>query len=102
MVFDQVVDVVVIGTGASGCAAALAAAQSGLSVVQLEKTMALGGTTAESYGLLWVPGLGDADSSAAAHDVDEAVTYLRFLSAGRLSDGEARRYCVGIGEAIDF
>lgn len=98
MSFDEQTDVVVIGTGASGCAAAVAAARAGLEVVQLEKTMLLGGSTTESYGLIWVPNWSDSAQS----DLDDAVRYLRALGAGGVGEEEARRYCLRALEAVEF
>ena len=50
------VDVLVLGSGAAGMAAALTAAHSGLKVLVCEKTELVGGTSATSGGSLWVPG----------------------------------------------
>ncbi|WP_328644040.1 3-oxosteroid 1-dehydrogenase [Amycolatopsis sp. NBC_00348] len=49
-------DVVVVGSGAAGMTAALAAANGGLSVVLLEKAACFGGSTARSGGGVWLPG----------------------------------------------
>ena len=49
------VDVVVIGSGASGLAAALSACASGASVLVLESEHLVGGTSAISGGAAWVP-----------------------------------------------
>ncbi|WP_326947599.1 3-oxosteroid 1-dehydrogenase [Amycolatopsis sp. NBC_01307] len=49
-------DVVVVGSGAAGMTAALAAAHGGLSVVLLEKAACFGGSTARSGGGVWLPG----------------------------------------------
>ena len=46
--FDEAVDVVVVGSGSAGAAAALRLAKAGLSVLMLEKTERLGGTSAMS------------------------------------------------------
>lgn len=52
---EQVYDVIVVGSGASGLAAAATAAHHGLSVLVLEKHDRFGGTSAWSGGWLWVP-----------------------------------------------
>lgn len=44
------VDVLVVGTGASGMAAAITAASQGLKVLVVEKEASYGGTTARSGG----------------------------------------------------
>jgi succinate dehydrogenase/fumarate reductase flavoprotein subunit len=66
-------DVVVIGAGAGGMTAAAVAAAEGLSVLLIEKTELVGGTTAWSGGMVWIPvntgmkhaGIDDSRSDAA-------------------------------------
>ena len=53
--WDEQVDLLVLGTGAGGLSAAVTAANEGLSVLVLEKTEFLGGTTAYSAGTCWIP-----------------------------------------------
>jgi succinate dehydrogenase/fumarate reductase flavoprotein subunit len=68
-------DVVVVGGGASGLVAATAARRLGREVVVLEASDSVGGSTAASGGMLWLPGneamrkLGETDSAddARAH-----------------------------------
>ncbi len=48
-------DLIVIGSGAAGMAAAVTAAGHGLSVLMLEKADVIGGTTAWSGGWIWAP-----------------------------------------------
>ncbi len=49
-------DLVVIGSGAGGMSAALAAADAGLRTVVFEKSPSFGGSTALSGGGMWIPG----------------------------------------------
>ena len=55
MANDPAHDVIVLGAGAGGLAAACAAAARGLRVLLLEKTAWVGGTAAISGGMVWVP-----------------------------------------------
>ncbi len=48
-------DLVVVGSGAAGMTAALAAAHNGLSTLVIEKAATYGGSTARSGGGVWVP-----------------------------------------------
>ncbi|WP_227982595.1 3-ketosteroid-delta-1-dehydrogenase [Nocardia spumae] len=72
------VDLLIVGSG-TGLAAALTAAEAGLSALVVEKSGYVGGSTARSGGAFWVPGnfvLADrqpADGAAAASAYVEAV-----------------------------
>jgi 3-oxosteroid 1-dehydrogenase len=53
--FDDAADVIVVGTGAAGYSAAIAAVKHGSSVIQLEKAGRVGGTTRKAQGWIWAP-----------------------------------------------
>jgi succinate dehydrogenase/fumarate reductase flavoprotein subunit len=75
MLASDAYDVVVIGAGAGGMTAAAVAAAEGLRVLVIEKTEFVGGTTAWSGGMVWIPanarmkqaGLDDSPSDAAKY-----------------------------------
>jgi 3-oxosteroid 1-dehydrogenase len=79
-------DVIVAGSGISGVSAALAAAESGLSVAIFEKDELIGGGTCLSFGGIWVgcnhlaKAIGIADSREAVLD------YMRFVAGGAADD----------------
>lgn len=70
-------DVIVVGSGAAGLSAALAAAHDGAKVVVLEKSRWLGGTTAMSGAGTWVPGNHHMKAAGIADSPEETLEYIR-------------------------
>ncbi|MDH4652300.1 MULTISPECIES: FAD-dependent oxidoreductase [unclassified Pseudomonas] len=70
-------DVLVIGSGASGLAAAVTAAHHGLDVLVAEKTHQFGGTSAWSGGWLWIPCNPLAKAEGADDSAQAVESYLR-------------------------
>ncbi|MER5669607.1 FAD-dependent oxidoreductase [Pseudonocardia alni] len=97
--WDHEADLVVVGTGAAGLGAAVVAAAEGLSVVVLEKTAWLGGTTAYSAGTCWAPGHRHQDDPEA--DRAAASGYLDALIGDRADPPLRRAYLDHAAEAID-
>ena len=85
-------DVVVLGTGAAGLVAALAAAAGGASVGLFEKAGHVGGTTAISGGGCWVPCSAQMAASGIADSRDDALRYLASLSFGYIRPGFAEAF----------
>ena len=77
-------DVVVLGTGAAGLVAALAAHDVGASVGLYEKGDVVGGTTALSGGILWVPNNPQAAAAGISDSGADALAYLDSLSLGMI------------------
>ena len=73
---DTAYDLVVIGAGGAGMAAALFAALEGKQVLLVERTEYVGGTTAWSAGTTWVPGTHHAAKVNPADTLADAADYL--------------------------
>ncbi len=73
-------DVLVVGSGAAGLAAACRARELGLDVVLAEASDLLGGTTATSGGVLWVPANHLMAGAGHVDDADRALEHLRAVT----------------------
>jgi len=74
------VDLVVVGSGAAGFAAAITAARAGLEVLLLEKQAELGGTTARSGTWIWIPNNRLMRDSGLVDVRDDALRYMARLT----------------------
>ncbi len=99
---DREYDVVVVGSGAAGMTAALAAAHNGLSVVLLEKAAHYGGSTARSGGGVWIPGNKALKASGRPDDREDARTYLHSIIGDVVPAEKIDTYLDRGAEAFDF
>ncbi len=83
-------DVIVLGAGAGGMAAAAVAASEGLEALLLEKTGYVGGTTAYSGGMVWAPNNPQQDKVGSTDTFEAARTYLA-ATAGQGAGADLRR-----------
>ncbi len=77
--FDEAFDWVVVGSGAGSMSSALVMRQAGKSVVILEKTQYVGGTTAKSGGVMWIPNNRFIKAAEPDESPEKAITYLDTL-----------------------
>ena len=91
---DSDFDIVVVGSGASGLTTALRATDSGARVAVLEKSPYLGGTSAVSGGMLWIPASGLP--GAGEEDFAATLRYLAHVTAGR-ADNEVLQSVLDAG-----
>lgn len=73
---DHTYDVVVAGSGAAAFAAAITAADAGLTVLMCESTDRWGGSSATSGGGLWLPNNPLMQREGAGDSRDEALAYM--------------------------
>ena len=83
-------DLLVIGAGAGGMCAALAAAIMGMKVLVCEKSSQVGGTAATSAGTIWVPGNRQSREAGFPDTREAARRYFKALLPDS-SDGEQLR-----------
>lgn len=98
---DTTVDLLVVGTG-TGMAAALAAHERGLSVLIIEKSAVVGGSTARSGGALWFPASPVLAEAGAGDTVERAQTYLESVVGGTAPASRARAFLAHQTQTIEM
>lgn len=96
--WDSEVDVIVCGTGAAGLTAALTAAANGAGVALFERAATVGGTTAVSGGIAWIP----AHQRGALLPVEDALAYLRAQALGAMDDALVETFVRTGSAMLDF
>ncbi len=101
--FDHEVDVLVVGVGCAGAAAAMEAARAGASVLALERASGPGGSSAQSGGELYLGG-GTAVQQACGFedDADNMYDYLVAALGPHADEEKLRLYCDGSLEHFEW
>ena len=73
---NETFDFVIVGSGGGSMCAALVLRKAGKSVLILEKSDLVGGTTAVSGGVMWIPNNRFMKSEGIADSREQAITYL--------------------------
>lgn len=94
-------DVLVVGGGSAGFAAAVTAAYNGAKVILIEKAHLFGGATCWSGGWMWVPNNQFA-KAAGIHETDEARTYLQAELKERFDAKRIDKFLEIAPKMIDF
>ncbi len=84
--WDREVDVVVVGSGGAALAAATLAHDGGAEVLILEKCDMIGGTTAVSGGVMWLPQNHHMAGAGIQDSREDAIAYIKRLAMGHEHD----------------
>lgn len=102
MSWDFTYDVVVIGSGASGFAAAITSRKEGLETILIEKEEVYGGASALSGGGVWVPNNRYLVEAGVKDSFEEAKTYLDQTIGDKVSDEMKETYLKRGVEMLDY
>lgn len=101
--WDREVDVVVLGTGGAALTAAITAHDQGSKVLVLEKTHQIGGTTAFSGGIPWIPLNRYMKEAGIEDNREDALKYMRRITGGKEPNPELLEvYVDNAYKAIDY
>lgn len=100
--WDEQTDVVVVGFGGAGAAAAAQACQLGLNVIALDRQHG-GGATAASGGVLYAGGGTRVQKKLGIKDSpEEMFRYLQLETQGVVRDDTLRRFCEESAGTVDW
>jgi 3-oxo-5alpha-steroid 4-dehydrogenase len=101
--FDREVDVLVVGLGCAGAAAAIEAAKAGSAVLVLERASGPGGSSALSGGELYLGGGTSVQKACGFEDdSDNMFAFLRAALGPHADEEKLRLYCDGSVEHFDW
>ena len=95
-------DVIVLGSGCAGMAAAVTATEAGFSTLLIEKGEMLGGGATASYGLLWVGTNHLAKEAGFSDTREDVVRYMTFLGGGEVETKRMTAFADTAPAAIKF
>ena len=98
---EDAFDLVVVGAGGAGMATALFAAMEGASVLLVERTGLVGGTTAWSAGTSWLPGSRHAARVNPGDTLAETARYLDNAVADRSNKAVRQAFLDNAPAAVD-
>lgn len=100
--FDEEVDVLIIGAGCGGAAAALTAYDRGLKTLIVEKSQWFGGTSSLSGGGSWIPRAGVQRRAGYTPDRAATLHYLKTITEGIVPEAKLEAYLDAAPKMLDF
>lgn len=95
-------DVIVVGAGGAGMAAAIEAADNGASVTVLEAGKRPGGSTALSGGVFYAAGTSTQRAAGIADDAERMFRYIMTFNQWKLEPWLIRRFCEESGPTLEW
>ena len=102
MSWDEVFDVVIVGSGIAGVSTALAASELGLRPILIEKGEKLGGGTSFSMGGIWIGNNHLARAAGYKDSPEDVLAYMRFVAGEEADDERLVAYAERGPEALQF
>ncbi len=100
---DETVDVLVVGLGIAGASAVVAARQAGADVLAVERSAGVGGTSAQSGGLIYLGGGTALQDACGFEDSPENMAaFLRAALGPGVDDDRVDAYCEGSVDHFDW
>ena len=100
--WDETTDVLVVGSGGGGMTAALIAKDRSAEALVMEKSGLYGGSTAMSGGSIWVPNNHLMKKAGLPDSPEEALAYLKAVTAGKVSEERLRAYVKSGPEMVKY
>jgi len=102
MKIENEYEVIVLGAGAAGMTAAAVAAAEGLDVLLIEKSGFVGGTTAISGGMVWIPANSKMVQVGMADTTEQARLYLQQTVRGSFNENLRSIFLASADKAIAY
>lgn len=99
---DFTTGVLVVGSGGGGMTAALMAKDRGADALVIEKSGLYGGSTAMSGGSIWIPNNHLMKKAGLPDSPEEALTYLKAVTAGKVSEERLHAYVRAAPEMVKY
>ncbi len=105
---DEEFDFVIVGSGGGSMSAALVMREAGKSVLILEKTPLVGGSTAKSGGVMWIPNNRFNAAEGIEDSLEKAELYLNSVVEAQPGDApgtsreKRRTYIIEANAMIDY
>ncbi|WP_166665891.1 FAD-dependent oxidoreductase [Pseudonocardia autotrophica] len=99
---DDEYDLICVGSGIGGCAAAAAAADAGARALVVERAQVVGGVTAVSGGQIWIPGNRWARALGMSDTAEEGARYIDGVAGGNNDPARTRALLGAADGALDL